>query len=174
MRSAISFILAVLFLSVGCQVQDQQTTSTLPPDTTVQEQVPVAQVPHFTEEQMDSIQAVLESSIDTLFTLCQKQKTNEAAARMLYSGRDKKRKWKDVRNPTAPKERTNTEKTCTQIRVLLETSENQSFSRLFLQQESEGNWYVCEMIFYRSDGTETSKQFAFLPVKGKFCLGDLH
>jgi hypothetical protein len=41
-----------------------------------------------------------------------------------------------------------------------------------IEKESEGEWVALEVTF-RKSGERRTRTFAFLKIKGKYCLGDI-
>ena len=107
-----------------------------------------------------------------LFELCRARDYVQAASYLVYHGEQKRRNWKDSFNFNNRDEQPPVESMCNRIRDLLHGSDGQEYGELKVEKESEGEWVVLEVTF-RKSGKRMKGVFAFLKVKGKYCLGDI-
>ena len=106
-----------------------------------------------------------------LFDMCKEDKFSDAASYIVYSGEDKSRSWKDVYKSDNDEEMKDVKQVCLRIKRLLETGGEYEFVKFQTETESEGEWCIWELKF--STGDEKKVYFAFLKIKGKYCLGDI-
>jgi len=106
-----------------------------------------------------------------LFYLVKDNKYSETASYIVYSGSDKSRSWKDVYDYNNETEKTDVDMVCQHIKTLLDNGGDYSFVKFQTETESEGQWCIWELSF--SSGEKKKVYFAFLKIKGKYCLGDI-
>ena len=107
-----------------------------------------------------------------VFNLCKSGNAREAAAYFVYRGADKSREWKDTFRASDAAEKAEVLEVCRRIKGYLDSSERYRFGPVKVERESEGNWHVIEVSF-RQGGQTKKVLFAFLPVKGRFSIGDI-
>jgi len=106
-----------------------------------------------------------------LFDLCKEDKFSDAASYIVYSGEDKSRSWKDIYTYNNETERKDVDMVCNRIKSLLTSGGDYEFVKFQTETESEGEWCIWELKF--STGKDKKVYFAFLKIKGKYCLGDI-
>ena len=106
-----------------------------------------------------------------LFDLCKNDKYPDAASYIVYSGDDKSRSWKDVYDYNNEMEAKDVDMVCRRIKSILETGSDYEFIKFQTETETEGEWCIWELKF--STGEQKKIYFAFLKIKGKYCLGDI-
>jgi hypothetical protein len=116
--------------------------------------------------------AKVETRLTELFELCKQGDAETAAAYFVYRGADQSRKWRDTFRASDAVEKAGVEELCRRIKGYLDESEGYHVSALTVERESEGEWHVLEVSFGQ-DGRTKKVRFAFLPIKGKFSLGDI-
>jgi hypothetical protein len=107
-----------------------------------------------------------------LFELCRARDYVQAASYLVYRGDEKRRNWKDIYNYNNRDEQPPVEGVCTKIRDLLHGCDGQEYGSVRIEKESEGEW-VALTVTFRKAGERTTLTFAFLKIKGKYCLGDI-
>ena len=103
-----------------------------------------------------------------LFSLCKNGKHDSVALYTVYRGTDETRKWKDTYNYDNNAEKREVEEICKRINSNLETAPDFVFKEFKKETESEGTWYIWEIMF-----GEKKVYFAILKINGKYCLGDI-
>lgn len=117
-------------------------------------------------------EAQVRQRLSELFELCRARDYVQVASFLVYRGPSKKRVWKDTFNYNNRDEQPQVESVCNRIRDLLKGCEGHEFGEVRVERESEGEWVALEVTF-KKGGERTKQVFAFLKVKGKYCLGDI-
>ena len=107
-----------------------------------------------------------------LFELSQKDDFKSACKYIVYRGEDITRQWNDYLNENNSDELKYAREICKEIKSYLLECPDYEFKKFTTETESEGEWCVWKVEFYSSGQTKT-KYFAFLKIKGKYCLGDI-
>jgi hypothetical protein len=106
-----------------------------------------------------------------LFELAKDDKYSDAASYIVYRGMDESRKWKDVYDYENAKDQEDVVNICSRIKTYLEIGGDYEFRKFKTETESEGEWFIWEVSFYKLEDKRV--YFAFLKIKGKYCLGDI-
>ena len=114
----------------------------------------------------------VQNRIKEIFKVCESKDYSLAAEMFVYSGDDVKRAWKSAFDAKDKNELNKVKRICRKIGGFRKISGSYSFGKFFTKNESEGKWYVQEVIFKSGSQSLTAK-FAFLKINGKFLLGDI-
>lgn len=109
---------------------------------------------------------------EELFKLIKNKDYALAADYIVYRGPDRNRKWQDTYNYDDPDERERVENTCIRIRDYLLIAEKWEFGEFTVETESEGSWYIQEVIFHIEKSIER-RYFVYLVIDNKLALGDI-
>jgi hypothetical protein len=107
-----------------------------------------------------------------LFELSQNDDYASACKYMVYRGEDKQRRWKDWLDENNADEFKDSKQICLRIKSYLMECPEYEFKNFSTETESEGEWCIWQVEFCISGKTKT-QYFAFLKIKGKYCLGDI-
>ena len=114
----------------------------------------------------------VQTRLTKLFDICRRGDADAAAAYFVYRGPDQSRKWKDTYRATDPLEKAEARDACQRIKGYLDASQGYEFGKVKVEREREGRWQVLEVSF-REDGLIKKVLFAFLPIRGRFAIGDI-
>jgi hypothetical protein len=124
------------------------------------------------EQKNTATARAVKTRLAEVFALCQSGNTEAAARYFVYRGADKSRQWKDTFRAADAAEMLEVKEVCRRIKGYLEQSEGYSVGAVKVERESEGVWHVLEVSFRQ--GEQIKKVlFAFLPIKGRFSIGDI-
>lgn len=115
---------------------------------------------------------LVKERLTELFELCRQHEHARMALYLVYRGEVKKRKWKDTYKYDGTEDNRQVERQCDYIRRLLLGYDSYEFGGVEIDQESEGEWVALEVTFRRGEERKEMR-FAFLKIKGKYCLGDI-
>ena len=107
-----------------------------------------------------------------LFELSLNDNYTSACKYIVYRGDDKSREWKDWLNKNNPDELKYSREVCREIKSYLTECSDYELIKFTTETESEGEWCVWQVNFC-SQGQVKTKYFAFLKIRGKYCLGDI-
>ncbi|MCK4666317.1 hypothetical protein KAU33_06195 [Candidatus Dependentiae bacterium] len=110
--------------------------------------------------------------LNELFEICKSGDFSKADEYLVYRGKDKDRKWKDVYDYSNANERTRVDNTCRRIKRDLDVYGPYEITKYTVKSESEGEWNILEVTFKDGDGSG-KRLFAFLKIKGNWALGDI-
>lgn len=106
-----------------------------------------------------------------LFGLVKDNKYSEAAAYFVYRGVDTARKWNDYCKYDTDEEKLAVDRACKEIKNMITDGGDYEFVKFQTETESEGQWCIWELKF--ENKPDKKIYFAFLKIKGKYCLGDI-
>ena len=106
-----------------------------------------------------------------LFELVKQYEYSEASSYLVYGGTDESRKWKDVYDYEKAGDKQDVENICARIKTYLDIGGYYEFRKFKTETESEGQWCIWEVSFYKLEDKRV--YFAFLLINGKYCLGDI-
>lgn len=107
-----------------------------------------------------------------LFELSQNDDFKAACSYIVYRGEDSTRQWIDYLNENNTDELKYAREVCKEIKSYLLGCPDYEFKKFSTETESEGQWCVWKVDFCTTGQVKT-KYFAFLKIKGKYCLGDI-
>jgi hypothetical protein len=113
-----------------------------------------------------------EVALKTLLTSAHEKNLKKAATLIVYRGKDKTRKWKDLCNIDNQEEKSQVTRIVERINKLLAASEKYEITDFKSEKESEGVWNVVKVEFHQKDKIK-KVAFAFLEINGEFALGDI-
>jgi len=122
--------------------------------------------------QIDESENVKERLIE-LFELSKEGDYTEAASYCVYRGPDESREWNDVYNIENEEEIKGVMGICNRIKGYLDESTDYTFEKYSTEEESEGVWYVWEVMFEREDKEPKKVYFCFLDINGEYAIGDI-
>jgi hypothetical protein len=172
MRTTVAALAACL---AACGPQATQVESMEPVDP-IEAPAPVPPIP--TEEpeaaadRPPSTSEAVRQRIEELFVLCNGGSFEQAAGYIVYRGEDTHKKWKTVVDYSTDEGKKATHGVCNRVNAYLSASESYSFETFESEEESEGIWYVWEVVFVKGSDREVA-YFAFLLVEGVHALGDI-
>ncbi|MFH1197056.1 MAG: hypothetical protein V1720_15270 [bacterium] len=114
----------------------------------------------------------IKSQLVKLFDASKAKNYSAAAELIVYRGTDKTREWKDTFKISNETELEAVKRICKKIKALLDLSSGYELKRMTTETESEGEWFIQEVVF-KSGTQNLTTIFAFLKVNGNFVLGDI-
>jgi hypothetical protein len=127
---------------------------------------------HAARPALKSKEVLVRERLAELFDFCRARDYVQAASYLVYHGAQKRRDWKDTYNYNNREEQPAVEEMCNRIHEMLHGSDGQEYGDVKIERESEGEWVALEVTF-RKSGERKKLTFAFLKIKGKYCLGDV-
>ncbi len=113
----------------------------------------------------------VKQAIESLIGYCRADDIAKAAPLVVYRGRDKARRWRDVSNVENMEDRIRVESACRQIKGLFEGSTGHQYVKFFTERESEGLFHIWQIRI--KGATPREAIFAMLKIKGSFALADI-
>ncbi len=180
-RSIASLITIAVFMGCGIQGCGGKTKKeTAPPPASeetapeeaapAQPEEPPAAEPE-TKEPLAKDEAVKQAALK-LFEHCKNGENEQAAAYIIYRGKDVDRKWKSVYRYDVEEEKKPVDEICADIKQMLSASSSYEFKQFETETESEGEWCVWEVEFQMASGADKA-YFAFLRIRDSYALGDI-
>ena len=114
------------------------------------------------------------ASLDKILRLFSLSNNKTVAALIVYAGPDPERNWKSVCQYAHKEEKLRVDILSAQVRMLSEEAQDVKKGKFRIETESEGTWYLQEMIYTFPDEKTESKYFGFLKINGNYCLGDIN
>ncbi|MCH8904911.1 MAG: hypothetical protein IIA45_13475 [Bacteroidetes bacterium] len=133
------------------------------------------------EQNVDSIH--VNKALNDLFTICEEADSSrqefidkglfyKAAPMVVYRGKNKKRRWKDVANYSEPKEKEAVDAVCLWIKEAVTISSDITMGKFKIHEESIGILYVQQVTFIIND-KENKTYFTFLKIGDQFALSEI-
>lgn len=131
----------------------------------------------------DPVEVAVKKTLQELLHICKNvdfsdPKTTEvgmfykAAPYIVYRGKDKVRKWKEICDYSKPEDKKGVDQVCYRINSSVNQDSNYKFGSFRKEKESEGVWHVVEVL-YSKKGTPKKAYFAFLKIGERYALGDI-
>ena len=134
---------------------------------------PVSAPEIFEDAEIESEKVKVNESLDKILDLFSHSTNQIAASWIVYSGEDSTRNWKSVFRYSVKDEKVKVDIMSAKVRMLSEEASEMKKGKFRIETESEGTWYIQELIYTFPDGKTENKYFGFLKVNEKYCHADI-
>jgi hypothetical protein len=121
--------------------------------------------------QTKSIESEVQSAVNSLIELCEKDKYESIASLIIYDGKDESRYLKDTYNYSDRKEATTVKRIGKKIKAFIDLSDSHKFGRFSKTVENKVTKLDQEVIFINGE-QELVKTFTFTYLNDKLLLMD--
>ena len=122
----------------------------------------------FTSSNAQSAEGVLKK----LFDLSKSKKYSEAAALIVYDGKNDSRKFKQAFDAGNKRELNSVKRICKKIKALLDISDSYNVGKATEKTEDGIKWTTID-VHFNSGKQKLKTNFGFVTVNKKFLLGDI-